>query len=176
MLLTGGSREVPAFTIDRGETWSRASGCGSSYFGGIGAVGGYAYGNRVMLIVSRDGSTCRTADNGTTWQQGSVPEALVSSKPAFASGQFWIPNGDHAFMSDDGASWILVAFSPGGININAMAASDEGTFVGVAGEGDAFYRSTDGESWTQVQGAPGPRLHREVFGYGKASATCPGSP
>lgn len=175
MLLTGGSDEVPAFTVDRGKTWSRADGCGASDFGGIGEVGGYAYGNGTMLIVSADGSTCRTSNGGASWQQGTVPEALLESKPAFAAGEFWIPNGNHAFRSGDGASWIRVSFAPGDIGINAMAASDRGTFVGIAREGDAFYRSTDGQSWTRVQGASGPRLHRVVFGHGNTSGLCPGS-
>lgn len=170
----GGSGQAPWMSWDSGRTWRAASGCGAMDFGGIGQVGGMAYGNGVLLIVAENGKTCRINNNGDTTETGSLG-ASINGKLFWVGDRFWVMTGNKAHRSADGKTWETLSLQPTTVAIHSIARSDAGTYVGIDRSGSRFYRSSDGVAWQAATGTSGNQLLRVVFGYGKASAACPGA-
>jgi hypothetical protein len=169
------------YTTDGGQTWSNASACSAvTAFGGIGQRGGFAYGNGIFAAVDEEGDYCSTADKGTTWRSGQISNFRDGSrsyvgKMFFANGEFWMMVGNKGHRSSNGANWSTTSFSPSGIILHAIAASDTGAYVAYDRESGQFYRSADGESWTATtKVAATPTFQRLTFGYGRTSNQCPG--
>jgi hypothetical protein len=175
-VFAGGSGAQLSMSWDTGETWSALAGCPSMDFGGVGQHGGIAFGNGSLVLVSRDGGTCRVTEGGAKVTRGTLGNGRpIDGKLFFTGGRFWVMNGNEAFTSDDGATWTRASLQPREVAVHAIARSDAGTFVGVDRRGGGFWRSPDGLSWTKAAGpASGNQLLRVAFGYGKPSAACPG--
>jgi hypothetical protein len=89
---------------------------------------------------------------------------------------FYTAGRNVGWHSADGTSWQAMPFTLDGDDIATLAHSTEtGTLVGIAWNGDDFYRSTDGgRSWVRAQAPAGNDTNQAEFGYVSASATCPG--
>ncbi len=125
-----------------------------------------ASGGGVSVIVSDDGTVCRSADGGDTWTKhalgGKLDDSVVHDGARFLA--FGTDGGGKrvAFESEDGATWTAKALtltrpdgSKGVPSLGAVAYGD-GRFVAVNGgwnqwyEKQVFFRSDDGVAWTQL--------------------------
>ena len=85
-------------------------------------------------------------------------------------------------LISNGKDWTAFQAQPNELRLEAIAASPDGTLVGVHQSWDRyydqqiFYRSTDGVSWQALPRSKFAGSHPITFivwGYGKASADCP---
>jgi len=147
-----------------GKTWKRPKSvptqCGL-------AVGwnSIASGKGVTLLVSDDGSVCRSEDGGDTWTRlslgGTFGGSVVHDGAQFVA--FGSAAGKNvAFQSTDGKTWtskplgLTRADGTKGVPSLGAVSWGDGRFVSVNGgwdqwyEKQVFFRSDDGVAWTQL--------------------------
>lgn len=167
------------YTTDQGQSWRTATACAAAdSFGGTGHRGGFVFGAGVFLVMDDEGDYCSTADMGATWRSGSISNFRAGpidevGKVFFANGEFWAMVGLKGHHSADGVNWSTTEFRPAGTSLQAIAASDSGTYVAYDRNTSRFYRSTDAEFWelTSTRSAT-PTFQRLRFGYGRPSDDC----
>ena len=159
---------------DDGVSWYQPpapAGCGTNVM----FNGGAAYGNGALVIVAGDGPTCVSTDDGATFTAGAPVDVYgwLTSRLLFNGTEFVVWGNGLMYTSPDGQSWSETAVS--GVELDAVAQSEDGTYVGVGGwyDGQNFYRSTDGVSWQAIGGYGGHPVFDLTFGIGQASPTCP---
>ena len=142
-------------SVDEGASWQAPpvpNGCGHN----IMFSGGIAYGNDTIVILSGDGLTCRSVDDGATFVAGGSVGADISSDLLWNGTMFMAWSGGMLHTSADGDSWDATAYTPAGINVGPSAIGDDGSIVAVRGgwqtwyEEQAWYRSSDGISWFEL--------------------------
>jgi hypothetical protein len=164
------SRRRISVSIDQGETW-KAIDVGDCVMSQQ-RRGGVACGNDVCVSVSSQGNYCRSTDRGKSWifsaSVGGSAEAFLWTGREFA-----VFDSSQGHFSDNGATWGKETLSGGENAIEIVARSSTGTFVGLAKNGDAYFRSSDGRTWAPAQGPSGSAFRHVVFGYGKRGGGCP---
>lgn len=106
------------------------------------------FGGGVFVAVGGD-SVFRSADNGATWSQVTIPGVSSLSDVAYGNGRFVATDGagDNVAVSPDGASWSTVSLGlPLGEAIGRIGFGG-GLFLLTTVSGNV-YTSPDGESWT----------------------------
>jgi hypothetical protein len=169
---------------DGGETWWRPTTLPGDCVENLSPYGGMAYGNGAIVIVSSDGTVCRSTDGGDTWATSAIADAGHLNSHVVFTGEEHVVWGDGVrFTSADGTSWTRTDTSPSGLRIGAVARSDTGSYVAVGGywpeqsyDNQAFFRSDDGVTWERLPASAftgGHPIFSIAFGYGEPSAVCP---
>lgn len=160
-----------------GETWSTPSSVQGSCDGNVTRRGGVVDDEGLFLVVTDTGNVCRSDDGGDTFTHylvGDGDGTPVSSNIVVTELGFYAAGGAGAWSSEDGTEWESHAFDLDGDRIRRLARSDTGALVGIAWNGDDFYRSEDGLSWVRIDDAPpGNDVNRVTFGYATPSDVCP---
>lgn len=133
----------------------------------------------VLVLVTRDGTMCRSADGGSQWSSTSLG-ATIESGVQWDGQSFVAYSRGVRHLSADGASWTPAATSPDDFQPARIARNPEtGTYVAIQQGWQSWYdeqrawRSSDGVSWTPL-GADafrgGHPVFQVAFGY---STACP---
>ena len=152
---------------------------GSCDGGNLSRRGGIADRDGVVVLVTDIGNVCRS-DDGASFTHHTIDtvtgDVLVRSDVIATDEGFYTAGRNVGWHSPDGTTWEATPFTLDGDDIATLAHSSEtGTLVGIAWNGDDFYRSTDGgRSWIRAQAPAGNDTNQAEFGYVTASATCPG--
>lgn len=169
------------YSSSDGATWSGPlSTTGSCDGGNLSRRGGIADRDGVFVLVTDIGNVCRSDDGGATITHhvlGSGNGDVVVRADVVATDEgFYTAGRDTAWHSPDGISWNSTAFTLDGDDIATLGCSRETeTLVGIAWNGDDFYRSTDGgRSWVRAEAPQGNDVNQVEFGYATASEHCPG--
>ena len=169
------------YRSDDGSTWTDALPTEGSCDGGnLSRRGGIADRDGVFVLVTDIGNVCRSDDGGATITHhvlGSGNGDVVVRADVVATDEgFYTAGRDTAWHSPDGITWNSTAFTLDGDDIATLGYSREtDTLVGIAWNGDDFYRSTDGgRSWVRAEAPQGNDVNQVEFGYATASEHCPG--
>lgn len=168
----GGDDATAVMSWDGGKSWMAASGCPGMSFSNLGQLGGAAFGNGALVIVSDSGDTCRVTNRGAMKTSGRTGGGVIG-KVSFFGDRFLAVSDSRAYTSGDGVTWQSHVFVPQSVRLRAIARSAKGTYVGIGPGGGAFFRSMDAVTWTKVSGPSGTELIDLHFGYGRASTACP---
>lgn len=132
------------------------------------------YGNGVWLQVWYRGVSCRSTDNGETWEYNSMGDDLGEFGTALWNGsEFVVYNGTRGLRSTDGKTWTEFTSSH---DIRVVAYNPHtGTYAAVNGDYDqqVFMRSQDGVTWTVLGSSAFTKSHpitHMILGYTQA---CP---
>lgn len=153
---------------------------GSCDGGNLSRRGGIADRDGVVVLVTDVGNVCRSDDGGASFTHHTIDtvtgDVLVRSDVIATHEGFYTAGRNVGWHSADGTTWAPTQFTVDGDDIATLAHSSEtGTLVGIAWNGDDFYRSTDGgRSWVRAQAPAGNDTNQAEFGYVTASDTCPG--
>ena len=163
------------YSSSDGATWSGPlSTTGSCDGGNLSRRGGLADRDGVTVLVSDTGNVCRTDDGGETFTHHTLGpgsgDTVVRSDVVATDDGFYAGGRDGGWHSPDGMDWTFSGFTLDGDDIATVAVSTQSnTLVGIAWNGDDFYRSTDGgSSWTRVRAPQGNDVTRAAFGAGSA--------
>ncbi|MEM9460648.1 MAG: hypothetical protein AAGF11_41145 [Myxococcota bacterium] len=162
-----------------GQTWSAPGSVQGSCEGNVSRRGGVVADGDLFVVVTDTGNVCRTDDGGQTFTHhvvgpGPGNGAVVRSNLVVTNEGFYAAGGSGAWTSADGIDWQSHAFALDGDPIRRLARGDTGTLVGIAWNGDDFYRSDDGGlQWLPSDAPAGNDTNQVTFGYATASDTCP---
>lgn len=164
-----------------GSAWSGPLATAGSCDGGnLSRRGGLADRDGVTVLVSDIGNVCRTDDGGRTFTHHTIGsgggDVLVRADVVVTANGFYAGSRDGGWHSPDGIEWTFSGFALEGADISTLAADPQSTtVVGIAQNGDDFYRSTDGGiSWSRATAPAGNDVTRAAFGYASPSSDCPG--
>jgi hypothetical protein len=164
-----------------GSAWSGPLATAGSCDGGnLSRRGGLADRDGVTVLVSDIGNVCRTDDGGRTFTHHTIGngggDVLVRADVVATANGFYAGSRDGGWHSPDGIEWTFSGFALEGADISTLAADPlSTTVVGIAQNGDDFYRSTDGGiSWSRATAPAGNDVTRAAFGYASPSSDCPG--
>jgi hypothetical protein len=151
---------------DLGDTWvipTTEAGCGSGAW--FLFAGGAAYGDGQLVIVGGDGTTCRSRDDGSTFQRVAGPAAYeISTRPLWTGSSFEVWSQGQVHRSADGDGWVSEALVPANLVLDSVVRTSQGMYVGIGGryDGQRAWWSADGRTWTEasdfVGGHPGVAL------------------
>ncbi len=153
---------------------------GSCDGGNLSRRGGIADRDGVFVLVTDTGNVCRTDDGGVSFTHHTLGagtgDVVVRSDVIATDEGFYAGSRDGGWHSADGTQWEFMSFALEGDDIATVAHStDSGTLIGIAWNGDDFYRSTDtGRSWAVANAPAGNDTNAAAFGFASASAQCPG--
>jgi len=163
-----------------GAAWTEPlSTTGSCDGGNLSRRGGIADRDGVFVLVTDTGNVCRTDDGGASFTHhilGSGSGDVVVRSDVIATDQgFYAGGRDGGWHSSDGTQWEFMGFTLQGDDIATVAHStDSGTLIGIAWNGDDFYRSTDtGRTWVGADAPSGNDTNAAAFGFASPSAQCP---
>lgn len=164
-----------------GATWTDPLPTSGSCDGGnLSRRGGIADRDGVFVLVTDVGNVCRTDDGGMSFTHhvlGSGSGDVVVRSDVIATDEgFYAGGRNGGWHSADGTDWDFEAFTLAGDDISTVAHStDSGTLVGIAWNGDDFYRSTDtGRTWVRAEAPSGNDTNAAEFGFATSSTQCPG--
>lgn len=164
-----------------GTTWSEPLiTTGSCDGGNLSRRGGIADRDGVFVLVTDTGNACRSDDGGASFTHHILGEGngdvIVRSDVVATDEGFYAGGSGGGWHSADGMQWSFMPFVLDGDDIATLAHStDSGTLVGIAWNGDDFYRSTDtGRTWVRADAPSGNDTNGAAFGFATASGVCPG--
>lgn len=153
---------------------------GSCDGGNLSRRGGIADRDGVFVLVTDTGNVCRSDDGGASFTHhvlgGGSGDVVVRSDVIATDQGFYAGSRDGGWHSGDGTQWDFVGFTLEGDDIATLAHStDSGTLIGIAWNGDDFYRSTDGgRTWVGADAPSGNDTNAAAFGFATPSEQCPG--
>jgi len=161
---------------DLGDSWTiptTEAGCGTGAW--FLFAGGAAYGDGNLLILGGDGTTCRSQDDGASFQAVAGPAVYeLSTRPLWSGTHFEVWSSGQVHRSVDGDGWVSESLVPS-IDLDSVVRTEDGLYVGIGGryDGQRAWWSADGTTWTEasafVGGHPGIGL-----AVGEVDATmCP---
>jgi len=149
LLFNDGPLRVSA---DAGDSWTippAPAGCG------VGPeflfAGGAAYGDGTLLVVSGDGTACRSTDDGASFTPAEAVGAWLSARVRWVGDRFEVFSPGQRHTSTDGLQWSTEATVPA-VTLDAVTALADGTRVGIGGwyADQQAWSSTDGVHWSPV--------------------------
>ncbi|MBV1856805.1 MAG: hypothetical protein KUG77_00235 [Nannocystaceae bacterium] len=153
---------------------------GSCDGGNLSRRGGIADHDGTFVLVSDTGNVCRSDDGGSSFTHHTIGEGTgevdIQSDVIATDEGFYVGGRNGGWHSAQGTQWSIMAFSLDGDDIATVAhSSASGTLIGIARNGDDFYRSTDtGRTWVRADAPPGNDTNAAAFGFATASSDCPG--
>jgi hypothetical protein len=168
-------------SADGGDSWQAPSTVsGGSCLGNMSRRGGPVDGAGLFLIITHDGTVCRSDDGGDSFSIHNLAPnetgPVVQGNAVWTGSAFYVASSNRAFSSTDGINWTESAYNLGDANIRRVAVSDSGSFAGIARDGATFYRSDDGQQWTELgpsAATVGNDLTQIIFARAQPSASCP---
>lgn len=164
-----------------GATWTEPlTTTGSCDGGNLSRRGGIADRDGVFVLVTDVGNVCRTDDGGDSFTHhilGDDTGAVVVRSDVIATDEgFYVGGFGGGWHSSDGTAWSFMGFTLDGDDIATIAHSTEsGTLIGIAWNGDDFYRSIDtGRTWIGADAPSGNDTNAAAFGFATPSTQCPG--
>lgn len=151
-----------AETLDSGATWTIAS--NPAGLGFQENAGAYVIGLDNWIFATPAGSTYRTTDHGKSWKTvGPAVEAGESAHHPLVpapDGNYYLPSNSGVVRStDQGASWTLVANTPGGYGF-----AIGGGRIYICPEFNVRYRSASLSDLTTWSSMPNPASHADNRG------------
>lgn len=147
--------------------------------GNLSRRGGIADREGVFVLVTDVGNVCRTDDGGVSFTHhvlgNGSGDVVVRSDVVTTDEGFYAGGRDGGWHSADGVAWNFVGFTLDGEDIATIAHStDSGALIGIARNGDDFYRSADsGRTWARADAPSGNEITAAEFGFASSSAQCP---
>lgn len=164
-----------------GATWTDPlTTTGSCDGGNLSRRGGIADRDGVFVLVTDIGNVCRTDDGGISFTHhvlGDGTGSVVVRSDVIATDEGFYAGGfGGGWHSADGTEWSFMGFALEGDDIATLAHStDSGSLIGIAWNGDDFYRSVDtGRTWVRADAPSGNDTNAAAFGFATSSTECPG--